>query len=278
MVVFLSQFNLIWLGIIASMVAGLATGIGSIPIFFTKKVSRKILDALLGVAAGVMLAATSFSLIVPAIEKGGGGVAGATITLIGILCGGIFISCVDKFFPDTNLLTNAVNGHNVKEISNKKRRLFNFNVSPQMRKIWLFIIAITVHNFPEGLAVGVGFGDGDIANGISLAVGIGLQNLPEGLAVALPLIREKFSPLKAFLIALATGLVEPIGGLLGVGLVQVSKPILPFAMAFAAGAMLFVISHEIIPETQNHEGNSKLATHALLIGFVIMMFLDNTLG
>lgn len=278
MVEYLSQYNLIWLGIIASMAAGLATGIGAIPIFFTRNITRKLLDALLGVAAGVMLAATSFSLIVPAIEKGGGGVPGATITLIGILCGGFFIDFIDRYFPDTNLLTNAVNGTEVSENSFKKTFPISINMNPRLRKVWLFVIAITIHNFPEGLAVGVGFGDGDIANGISLAIGIGLQNLPEGLAVALPLVREKYSVRKAFLIALTTGLVEPIGGLLGVGLVQIARPLLPFAMAFAAGAMLFVISHEIIPETQNHEGHSKLATHALLIGFVVMMFLDNTLG
>lgn len=278
MVQYLSQFNLVWLGIIASMCAGLATGIGSLPIFITKNISRKLLDELLGVAAGVMLAATSFSLIVPAIEKGGGGVPGASITLIGILCGGFFIDIIDRYFPDTNLLSNAMNGSDACENSRKKTFPIGYNMSPKMRKVWLFIIAITIHNFPEGLAVGVGFGDGDIANGISLAIGIGLQNLPEGLAVALPLVREKYTAGKAFLVALATGLVEPIGGLLGVGLVQIARPILPFALAFAAGAMLFVISHEIIPETQNHEGHSKLATHALLIGFVIMMFLDNTLG
>lgn len=278
MIEYLSQFNLLWLGIIASTAAGLATGIGSIPVFFTKNISRKLLDALLGAAAGVMLAATSFSLIVPAIQKGGGGARGATITLIGILCGGFFIDIIDKFFPDTNLLINAVNGHDPGDKCLKKRRFLPTNLSPVMRRVWLFIIAITIHNFPEGLAVGVGFGDGDIANGLSLAIAIGLQNLPEGLAVALPLIREKYSPGKAFLIAFCTGLVEPIGGIIGVGLIQVSVTILPFAMAFAAGAMLFVISHEIIPETQNHEGHSKLATHALLIGFVIMMFLDNTLG
>lgn len=278
MIEYLSQFNLIWLGIIASMAAGLATGIGSIPIFFTKNITRKLLDALLGVAAGVMLAATSFSLIVPAIEKGGGGVPGATITLIGILSGGFFIDLIDRYFPDTNLLTNAVNGTEVNENSFKRNFPIGSNVSPRMRKVWLFVLAITIHNFPEGLAVGVGFGDGDIANGLSLAIGIGLQNLPEGLAVALPLVREKYAVSKAFLIAFATGLIEPVGGLIGVGLVQCAKPVLPFAMAFAAGAMLFVISHEIIPETQNQEGHSKLATHALLIGFVVMMFLDNTLG
>jgi len=277
MVELLTGLNLIYLGIAASMAAGLATGIGSIPIFFTKNVSRKFLDAALGGAAGVMLAATSFSLILPAIENGGGGVKGATVVLVGMLIGGLFIDFIDRYFPDTNLLTNAVNG------SPANGHFFNTfkalsSMSPQMRKVWLFVIAITIHNFPEGLAVGVGFGNGDIANGLSLAIGIGLQNLPEGLAVALPLVREKYSAGMAFLIALATGLVEPIGGLLGVGLVHIAHPIMPLAMAFAAGAMLFVISHEIIPETQNHEGHSKLAAHALLIGFVVMMFLDNTLG
>jgi len=278
MIEHLSQFSLIGLGMAASLGAGLATGIGSIPIFFTRSISRKLLDALLGVAAGVMLAATSFSLIVPALEKGGGGVPGATITLIGILCGGFFIDIIDKFFPDTNLLTNAVNGNDSNGNGFARKRLLHINLNPKMRKIWLFIIAITIHNFPEGLAVGVGFGDGDIMNGISLAIGIGLQNLPEGLAVALPLVREGYGAGKAFLIALSTGLVEPIGGILGAGLVQISRPMLPFVMAFAAGAMIFVISHEIIPEMQNHQGHSKLATHALIFGFVIMMFLDSTLG
>jgi ZIP family zinc transporter len=223
-----------------------------------------------------MLAATSFSLIVPAIEKGGGGVRGATITLVGILFGGLFIDIIDKFFPDTNLLSNVVNGNG--KNGSIEHTAPNSGLNPRLRKVWLFVFAITVHNFPEGLAVGVGFGDGDIINGLSLAVGIGLQNLPEGLAVALPLLREKYSKGKAFLVALCTGLVEPIGGLIGVTLVQVSRPMLPFALAFAAGAMLFVISHEIIPETQHQEGHSKLATHALLVGFVVMMFLDNTLG
>ncbi|MEA4848754.1 MAG: ZIP family metal transporter [Clostridiaceae bacterium] len=272
----LSQINLIWLGIMASLSAGLATGVGSIPIFFTRKISKKLLDVLLGAAAGIMLAATSFSLIIPAIEKGGGGIEGASITLIGILCGGVFIDFIDKFFPDTNLLLNAINGNgnNGHDGNEAETAAINF----RLRKVWLFVIAITVHNFPEGLAVGVGFGDGDIMNGLSLAIGIGLQNLPEGLAVALPLLREGYSKGKAFLVALCTGLVEPIGGLLGVALVQISRTLLPFALAFAAGAMLFVISHEIIPETQHQKCHSKLATHALMVGFVVMMFLDNTLG
>lgn len=269
----LYNMNPVPLGILASLGAGLATGVGAIPRFFAKKISKKLLDILLGAAAGIMLAATSFSLIVPAIEKGGGGIKGPTIVLLGILIGGIFLDLIDKLFPNSNLLSNAVD-----ESPHKKSMFRSLGENPNLRKIWLFILAITVHNFPEGLAVGVGFGDGDIANGLSIAIGIGLQNLPEGLAVALPLLRENYSKVKAWSVALITGLVEPIGGLLGVVLVQISRPLLPFAMAFAAGAMLFVISHEIIPESQNQQGHSKLATHALLVGFVIMMFLDNTLG
>ena len=266
MVEILSQYNIILIGIIASTLTGLFTGIGALLIYVKKHVSKKMLDAALGVAAGVMLAATSFSLIVPAIEKGGGGVRGSFVALIGILVGGAFLVIADRFFPDTNLMLNSMGSD---EAARNGARL---------RKVWLFILAITVHNFPEGLAVGVGFGDGDISNGISLAIGIGLQNFPEGLAVALPLIRENYPRWKAFLIALATGLVEPIGGLIGVGIVQISRPILPLAMAFAAGAMIFVISHEIIPETQSDHNHSKLATFALLVGFVVMMFMDNSLG
>lgn len=275
---YLEKCSPVLIGILASLAAGLATGLGAIPIFFTRNISRKVLDALLGAAAGVMLAATFFSLIVPALEKGGAGVRGAGITLIGILVGGYFIDVVDQFFPDTNLLSHAIDGGgNGKDKANPLSGLFK-KMSPEMRKIWLFIIAITIHNFPEGLAVGVGFGDGDIVNGLSLAIGIGLQNMPEGLAVALPLIRQGWKPGKAFMVALATGLVEPLGGLLGVTLVQIARSFLPFVLAFAAGAMLFVISHEIIPEAQSQEAHSKLSAHILLIGFVIMMFLDNTLG
>jgi ZIP family zinc transporter len=266
MIEFLSQYNIIALGIIASLATGLSTGVGALLIYAQRHVSKKMLDAALGVAAGVMLAATSFSLIIPAIEKGGGGAKGSLIALIGILVGGVFLDLADKLFPDSNLMLNSM-GNSEAEINDAR-----------LRKVWLFIIAITIHNFPEGLAVGVGFGSGDIRNGLSVAIGIGLQNFPEGLAVALPLIREGYPRWKAFLIALCTGLVEPIGGLIGVSIVNISKPILPFALAFAAGAMLFVISHEIIPETQSDHKHSKLATHALLIGFVVMMFLDNTLG
>jgi len=257
---YLENYNLVVIGLLTSLAAGLATGVGAMPILFTRNISKKLLNILLGFAAGIMLAATSFSLIIPAIEYGGGGVKGAAITLLGILLGGIFLDLIDHFFDDTNLLNNSTDQNS------------------NLRKIWLFAFAITLHNFPEGLAVGVGFGNGDILNGLTIAIAIGLQNLPEGLAVALPFVREGLPPWKSFLIALMTGLVEPIGGLLGVSLVQITASILPLALAFAAGSMLFVISHEIIPESQKDNMASKLSTHALLLGFVIMMFLDNTLG
>jgi len=263
---YLMQFDITILGILFSLGAGLFTGVGALCIYICKDVSKKMLDGALGAAAGIMLAATSFSLIVPAIEKGGGGARGSFIALIGILIGGVFLDLTDRFFPDSNLMLNSM-GYDSSMMNGAR-----------LRKVWLFILAITIHNFPEGMAVGVGFGDGDIKNGISLAIGIGLQNFPEGLAVALPLIREKYPRWKAFLIALSTGLVEPLGGLLGVGIVQVSRPILPLALAFAAGAMLYVISHEIIPESQSDHKHSKMATFALMIGFVTMMFLDNSLG
>jgi len=248
------------LGVLASVAAGLMTGVGAIPIFFTRNISNKMLDALLGFAAGVMLAATSFSLIIPSLESSGGGVKGALITGIGILVGAVFLDLTDKYSPHVHILDKRVEGASI-----------------SLKKIWLFIIAITIHNFPEGLAVGVGFGDDNIKNGLSIAIGIGLQNMPEGLAVALALVREKYNVRKAFLISLLTGLVEPIGGILGVGLVSIFKPILPFVLAFAAGAMLFVISDEIIPETHNN-GYEREATYGVIIGFVIMMVLDVTLG
>ncbi|MBE6068152.1 MAG: ZIP family metal transporter [Clostridium lundense] len=249
------------IGFLASLLAGISTGIGAIPIFFTKKVSHKYLDAMLGFAAGVMLSATCFSLIIPSIDYGGGNIKAVLITSAGILSGGIMLDLIDKYAPHQHYLFNK----------KSEGRASN------LTKVWLFIIAITIHNFPEGLAVGVGFGGNNINDGISLAIGIALQNMPEGLAVGLALIREDYSAKKAFLIALLTGLVEPVGGVIGVSLVSIAQPILPFILALAAGAMLFVISDEIIPETHEH-GYERIATYGLLIGFIIMMIMDVTLG
>jgi len=249
------------LGIIASTLAGLATGLGALPALFFKGVSDRILNTMLGGAAGVMLAATSFSLIVPGIEHGDAIFPGYGVYIIafGMLFGAIFLDRIDKWLPHEHFVLGLE------------------GPSSSLKRIWLFIIAITIHNFPEGLAVGVGFGTGDIGAGTSLAIGIGLQNMPEGLAVAMPLIGLGYSRWKAVGIATLTGLVEPIGGLLGVSAVTIFHPILPLGLAFAAGAMLFVISDEIIPETHS-KGKSRLATFGVMIGFVIMMSMDNLLG
>lgn len=251
--------NEVAIGIIASICAGTATGAGALPVFLTRRISDKLLDTMLGFSAGVMLAATSFSLILPAIEHGGGDLKAVLITALGILFGAVFLDMVDKITPHT---------HNI---------LGSEGMKSNLRKVWLFVIAITIHNFPEGLAVGVGFGSGNMADGISLAVGIGLQNMPEGLAVALPLIREGYSRSKALLIALVTGLVEPVGALFGLSVVHLARPVLPLGLAFAAGAMLFVISDEIIPETHSR-GYQRIATYGVIIGFLVMMILDNALG
>jgi ZIP family zinc transporter len=253
--------SIITTGIIASILAGLATGVGALPMIFFKSVSDKILNTMLGGAAGVMLAATSFSLIVPGIEYGnqvwpGYGVY---IVMFGMLFGAVCLDRIDKWLPHEHFVL----GHE--------------GPSSSLKRIWLFIIAITIHNFPEGLAVGVGFGSGDIGAGTSLAIGIGIQNMPEGLAVAMPLIGLGYNRWRAIGIATLTGLVEPIGGVLGVAAVTVFNSVLPFGLAFAAGAMLFVISDEIIPETHS-KGKSRLATFGVMIGFVIMMALDNLLG
>ncbi len=246
--------NLILTGSLASLLAGLATGLGGVLVFLVRKVSAKFLDASLGFAAGVMLAATYFGLIIPALEIGG-----IWKTVSGFALGALFLLYAEGSIPHMHIVKGAE------------------GVSSSLSKLWLFIFAITIHNFPEGLAVGVGFGEGDIKAGTALATGIGLQNIPEGLAVALALLREDSTKIKAFFIALLTGLVEPIGGFLGISAVSSAKFLLPYSLAFAAGAMLFIISTEIIPET-HFRGNARAATIGLIIGFIVMMVLDNFFG
>lgn len=244
-----------------SIVAGLATGVGALPALFFKDISDKLFNSLLGGAAGVMLAATAFSLLVPGIEAGNELWPGKGFWVVsaGMMIGAIFLHLADQRLPHLHF----------DSVPNASQ--------DSLQKIWLFIIAITIHNFPEGMSVGVSFGSGDIKNGIVLAIAIGLQNIPEGLAVALPLVGLGYNKWKAVGIATLTGLVEPVGGLLGISMVTVFTPILPIAMGFAAGAMLFVISEEIIPETHSN-GRSRFATFSLIIGFVVMMSLDNLLS
>ena len=262
----LSASQTILYGVVASAAAGLATGVGALPGLIFRNLSRRTLDAMLGFAAGVMLAATAFSLVMPGIEYGtaiyGAEWRAVAVMAAGILFGAVFLDRLDKWLPHEHF----IKGHE--------------GPSSSLRKTWLFVMAITLHNLPEGLSVGVGFGGGtaeSMQQGLVLALGIGLQNMPEGLAVILPLMREGYSPGRALWIATATGLVEPIAGAIGAASVSLSRPVLPFGMAFAAGAMLFVISDEIIPET-HRGGFERIATFGVMIGFVVMMVMDVLLG
>jgi len=253
--------KIVVIGFAASILAGLATGVGALPALFFKDISNNLFNSLLGAAAGVMLAATAFSLLVPGIEFGNAiwPAKGIYVVSLGMLVGAAFLHYADKQLPHVHF----------DSISDTQLN--------SLKKIWLFIIAITIHNFPEGMSVGVSFGSGEMKNGVVLAIAIALQNIPEGLAVALPLVGLGYNKWRAVGIATLTGLVEPVGGLLGITMVTAFQSILPIAMGFAAGAMLFVISEEIIPETHSN-GRSRYATFALMIGFIIMMVLDNMLG
>jgi len=255
---------IVWYGFLGSLCAGMMTAVGAAGVIFLNRLSAKLEDALLSAAAGIMLAATFFSLILPAIEFGeqlfDSTMASVTVVACGLVVGAIVLHLAHRCAPHEHFLAGR-EGPDAKTLS----------------RIWLFIIAITIHNFPEGMAVGVGFAGDDIANGSTLALGIGIQNVPEGLAVAVALLAARYSRMTAFLVGVATGLVEPIGGLVGAVAVAATPPAMPLALGFAAGAMLYVISDEIIPET-HRRGFETLATFSLLGGFVLMMFLDATLG
>jgi zinc transporter, ZIP family len=256
--------NPIVIGLIASSLAGLGTGLGALPILFISRLTDRLQGILLGFGGGVMLAASAFSLIVPgvaaAVEQGFTERWAALVMVAGVLLGGWFLCLANNSFPHEHFFKGY-------EGSDHHR----------LQRIWLFVIAITLHNFPEGLAVGVGFGTGDISNGIALALGIGLQNIPEGLVVALSLRSIGYSAWYAIGVATLTGLVEPIGGVIGAGIISLAQPLLPWTMAFAAGAMLFVISDEIIPET-HRKGFEQEGTLGIMTGFALMMFLDIALG
>lgn len=253
--------KIVVVGFLASILAGLATGVGALPALFFKDISQRLFNSLLGAAAGVMLAATAFSLLVPGMEYGEQIWPGKGLLVVsaGMLLGALFLHFADEKLP--HLHFDAVADESL----------------DSLQKISLFIVAITIHNFPEGMSVGVSFGSGDMNNGLVLSIAIALQNLPEGLAVALPLVGLGYNKWKAVAIATLTGLVEPVGGLLGITMVTIFSSVLPVAMGFAAGAMLFVISEEIIPETHS-KGRSRVATFSLMVGFIIMMMLDKLLG
>jgi ZIP family zinc transporter len=248
------------LGFAASLASGLLTGVGAAPVLLGHSVSQRVSDTLLGFAAGVMLAASFFSLIIPGLEAArsiyGDGMWPPAIAVVGVLLGAAFIALLNDVVPHEHIF------------------LGREGASPgTLSRVWLFVLAITIHNLPEGLAVGVGFAGGDFQRGSALAIGIGLQNAPEGLAVALALLSCGYRRTYSFMVTTLTGLVEPVTGLLGAYAVSLSTQLLPWGMTFAAGAMIYVISHEIIPET-HRRGSQNEATLGLMAGLVLMMFLD----
>lgn len=259
--------SIILTGFLASLAAGLATFVGALPILSIGKPTEQQQNLMLGFAAGVMLAASFFSLIIPGIEQaeaqGAGHVAAAAVVIAAILLGAMTVGQLNRFVPPLD-----------------KIGLGPVGIADAMshRRIWLFVAAITLHNLPEGLAVGVSFGTGDIAAGTTTALGIGLQNMPEGLAVAAALATLGCSRRTSVLGALVSGLVEPVGGLVGVTLVSLSSALLPWGLGFAAGAMIYVVASEIIPQTQRKIEFRGRSSAGLMVGLAAMMFLDVTMG
>lgn len=246
------------------------TAIGAAGVFFAKTVNRKILDGMLGFAAGVMIAASFWSLLAPAIEMSENlGKFAFFPALAGFLLGAAFLWSTDKLLPHIHP------GFKMDQAEGVKTKL---------QRSVLLVLAITLHNIPEGLAIGVAFGavaagypSATIAGALALSIGIGIQNFPEGFAVSVPLRREGLSRKKSFMYGQASALVEPMAGVLGVVAVTIARPILPYALAFAAGAMIYVAVEELIPESQRNK-NTDFATISAILGFAIMMTLDVALG
>ncbi len=246
--------------LLTALGVGGATVIGALIGFCFKKISHKFSDIILSFAAGVMLAAAVLGLILPAMELGGK--FGLLKCIIGIFAGALFLNVIDKVVPHLHKMIGAdTEKHN----------------ESKLNRVLLFVIAIGIHNLPEGIAAGTGFGSGDTTQALMIAGGIALQNVPEGMVIIGPMLAAGVSPGKTFVCALFTGLVEVIGTLIGYFAVSVSTAILPFGLAFAGGTMLYVISDEIIPETHAH-GSERGATYSLLVGFCVMLVTDVLLG
>ena len=246
--------------LLTALGVGGATVIGALIGFIFKKASHKFSDIVLAFAAGVMLSAAVLGLILPSVEYGGK--FGLLITVAGIFVGAICLNLIDKLVPHL---------HKMVGVDSESHHNANLN------KVLLFVTAIAIHNLPEGIAAGVGFGSGEVAEALMIAGGIALQNIPEGMVIIAPMLAAGVSPTRTFLCAMLTGLVEVVGTLIGYLAVSVSSAILPFALAFAGGTMLYVVSDEMIPETHAH-GNERGATYALLIGFCVMLVTDVLLG
>ncbi|NLX09264.1 MAG: ZIP family metal transporter [Chloroflexi bacterium] len=245
------------------------TALGAGLVFFTRTVSRRLLDAMLGFAGGVMIAASFWSLLAPAINMAEGRTLPAWIpAVVGFLLGGVFLRLIDRILPHIHLNPNA------------KAE----GIKTTWERSVLLVLAITLHNIPEGLAIGVAFGaaasgmpEATVAGAIALALGVGIQNFPEGVAVSMPLAGEGLSRRRSFWYGQLSAVVEPVAGVLGAVAVIIAEPLLPYALAFAAGAMIFVVVEEVVPESQCN-GNADLATMGAMIGFAVMMTLDVALG
>ncbi len=274
MIEWIKQFDPVTQALIGTLFTWAVTALGAAMVFFFKTINKTVLNTMLGFAAGVMIAASFWSLLAPGIEMAEEIGQNPWVTAaVGFLGGGGFLYLVDKLLPHLHmgLETNQAEG-----------------IKTSWQRSVLLVLAITLHNIPEGLAVGVAFGAAaagnlqaaSVASAVALAIGIGLQNFPEGAAVSIPLRREGFSRRKSFLYGQASGIVEPISGVIGAYAVITMRPILPYALAFAAGAMIYVVIEELIPEAQREEGGAKtdVATIGCMLGFAVMMVLDVALG
>ncbi len=267
---FLQNLNPVVQALVATLFTWAMTALGAATVFTAKDISRRVLDAMLGFAAGVMIAASYWSLLAPAIAMSQGKDLPSWVPAVaGFLGGGIFLWAIDKVLPHLHL------GFPTSEAE---------GVKTSWRRSTLLVLAITLHNIPEGLAVGVAFGalavgmpSASFGAAVALAIGIGIQNFPEGMAVSVPLRREGLSRRRSFMYGQLSGIVEPMAGVIGAAAVIIAQPILPYALAFAAGAMIFVVVEEVIPEAQRG-GNADLATSGAMIGFAVMMLLDVAFG
>ena len=241
---------------------GLATLVGALLGFVFKKISHAFNDMMLGFAAGVMLCAAVVGLILPALE--GGGTVTLFVVILGVLAGAAVLNCIDRLVPHLHSMAD-------------KRGEGCGKRNPRADKVFLFVLAIAIHNLPEGIAAGVGFGTGDVSGAVSVALGIALQNIPEGMVIIAPMLAAGVSQRKTLLVAAGTGVIEVVGTLIGYYSARASAAVLPFALAFAGGTMLYVISDEMIPETHSH-GHERGATYALLLGFCLMIAMDVLIG
>ncbi|MEW6117600.1 MAG: ZIP family metal transporter [Nitrospirota bacterium] len=266
MIEFISSMHPVVQALLATGFTWFVTALGASFVFLHREVSRRVLDGMLGFASGVMIAASYWSLLAPAIEMSRESSLPVWFPpAAGFLAGAVFLRIIDGVLPHLHLWFP------LKEVE---------GIKTSWRRTTLLVLAVTLHNIPEGLAVGVAFGavaaglpEATLPGALALALGIGLQNFPEGLAVSMPLRREGLSRMKSFWYGQASGMVEPVAGLLGAAAVIVSKPLLPYALSFAAGAMIFVTVEELIPESQRG-GNTDLATLGAILGFAVMMILD----